>query len=193
MRKLKVINHMSLDGVIQSSPEDGFPYSDWGAPYRSPEGRDLLLQTYGERYDALVGRSTYDLWSTFWPKVPAGDPFADRLRAATKYVVTHRPESLEWGPFEAVGPDLVEGVERVKASAGPDLVCCGSSTLTSTLIQHGLVDELVVPLNPVLVGTGKRLFAEGTPGRTFELTGTTALASGIVLLSYRLGAPLPLA
>ena len=193
MRKLKVINHMSLDGVIQSSPEDGFPYSDWGAPYRSPEGRDLLLQTYGERYDALVGRSTYDLWSTFWPKVPAGDPFADRLRAATKYVVTHRPESLEWGPFEAVGPDLVEGVERVKASAGPDLVCCGSSTLTSTLIEHGLVDELVVPLNPVLVGTGKRLFAEGTPGRTFELTGTTALASGIVLLSYRLGAPLPLA
>ena len=193
MRKLKVINHMSLDGVIQNSPEDGFPYTDWGAPYRSIEGRDLMLQAYGERYDALVGRRTYDMWSTFWPNVPAGDPFSDRLRAATKYVVTHRPESLEWGPFEAVGPDLVEGVRQLKASDGPDLVCCGSSTLISTLLQHGLVDELVLAVNPVLVGTGKRLFAEGTPGRAFELTGTTALPSGIVLCTYALGAPLPLA
>jgi len=193
VRRLKVINHMSLDGVIQNSPEDGFPYTDWGAPYRSIEGRDLMLQAYGERYDALVGRRTYDMWSTFWPNVPAGDPFSDRLRAATKYVVTHRPESLEWGPFEAVGPDLVEGVRQLKASDGPDLVCCGSSTLISTLLQHGLVDELVLAVNPVLVGTGKRLFAEGTPGRAFELTGTTALPSGIVLCTYALGAPLPLA
>ena len=106
MRKLKVINHMSLDGVIQNSPEDGFPYPDWSAPYRSPEGRDFMLETYGARYDALIGRRTYDMWSTFWPDVPAGDPFADRLRAATKYVVTHRPESLEWGPFETVGPPV---------------------------------------------------------------------------------------
>jgi dihydrofolate reductase len=191
VRKLKVINHMSLDGVIQNSPEDGFPYADWGAPYRSPEGRDLLLQTYGERYDALLGRRTYDLWSQFWPHAPAGDPFGDRLRAATKYVVTHRPESLSWGPSEAVGPDLAEGVRRIKASDGPDLVCCGSSTLTSALLEHGLVDELVLPVNPVVVGTGKRLFAEGTPGRALELLGSTALASGIVVSSYRLGEPLP--
>ena len=193
MRKLKVINHMSLDGVIQNSPEDGFPYTDWGAPYRSPEGRDLMLEVYGERYDALLGRRTYDMWSTFWPNVPAGDPFADRLRAATKYVVTHRPQGLDWGPVEAVGPDLVEGVRRVKESDGPDLVCCGSSTLTSALILHGLVDELVLPINPVLVGTGKRLFAEGTPGRAFELAGTTALPSGIVVCAYTLGEPLELA
>ena len=193
MRRLKVINHMSLDGVIQNSPEDGFPYTDWGAPYRSPEGRDFMLEAYGARYDALLGRRTYDMWSTFWPNVPAGDPFADRLRAATKYVVTHRPDSLEWGPAEAVGPDLVEGVRRVKDSAGPDLVCCGSSTLTSALIEHGLVDELVLPINPVLVGAGKRLFEEGTPGRAFELVSTTAFASGIVVCAYALGEPLPLA
>ena len=193
MRKLTVINHLSLDGVIQNSPEDGFRYTDWGAPYRSPEGRELLLGAYGERYDALLGRRTYDLWSTFWPAVPAGDPFGDRLRAATKYVVTHRPDSLEWGPCEAVGPDVVDGVRRVKDSDGPDLVCCGSSTLTSTLIAHGLVDELVLPINPVLVGTGKRLFAEGTPGRAFTLASATALPSGIVVCAYKLGAPLPLA
>ena len=190
MRKLKVINHMSLDGVIQNSPEDGFPYSDWGAPYRSPEGREFMLEEYGERYDVLIGRRTYDLWSEFWPDVPAGDPFADRLRAATKYVVTHRPESLSWGPFESVGPDLVEGVGHVKESDGPDLVCCGSSTLISALIEHGLVDELVLPINPVVVGTGKRLFAAGTPGRTFQLVSTTALPTGIVVCAYTLGEPL---
>jgi dihydrofolate reductase len=191
VRALKIINHMSLDGVIQNSAEDGFPYADWGGPYRSQEGRDLMLEAYGERYDVLIGRRTYDLWSSFWPDVPVGDPFADRLRAATKYVVTHRPESLGWGPVEGVGPDLVVGVRRVTAADGPDLVCCGSSTLTSALIQHGLADELVLPINPVLLGTGKRLFGDGTPGRSFELTSTTALPSGIVVCAYRLGPPLP--
>lgn len=187
VRKLTIINHMSLDGVIQNSPEDGFPYPDWGARYRSPEGRDFMLEAYGTRYDVLVGRRTYDLWSRYWPSAPADDLFGERLRTATKYVVTHRPESLTWGPVEPVGPDLVEGVRRVKDSDGPDLVCSGSSTLTSTLIQHGLVDELVLPINPVLLGTGKRLFADGTPGRAFELTGTTSFASGIVVCTYRLG------
>lgn len=193
MRKLTIINHMSLDGVIQNSPENGFPYTDWSGPYRSSEGRDFMLQAYGERYDALIGRRTYDMWSTFWPDAPAGDPFGDRLRAATKYVVTHRPKTLQWGPFEAIGPDLVEGVHRVKESDGPDLVCSGSSTLASSLIQHGLADQLVLAISPVLVGTGKRMFTEGTPGRTFELASTTALPSGIVVCAYTLGEPLQLA
>ncbi len=151
-----------------------------------------MVEVYGARYDVLIGRRTYDLWSTYWPDAPAGDSFGDRLRSATKYVVTHRPESLEWGPFETVGPDLVEGVRRIKEADGPDLVCCGSSTLTSALIRHGLADELVLAINPVLVGTGKRLFAEGTPGRAFELAGTTTLASGIVVCAYTLGEPLSL-
>ncbi len=90
---------------------------------------------------------------------------ADRLNAATKYVVTHRPESLEWGPFEGVGPDLVEGVRRIKSQDGPGLVLSGSSTLTSTLLEHGLADEVVLIVSPVLLGTGKRLFAEGTPAQ----------------------------
>ena len=152
-----------------------------------------MPRAHGERYDVLIGRRTYDMWSTFWPDAPAGDPFGDRLRVAMKYVVTHRPESLEWGPFETVGPDLVEGVRRVKESDGPDLVCCGSSTLTPVLIEHGLADELVLPINPVLVGAGKRLFADCTPGRAFELAGTTALPSGIVVCAYTLGEPLQLA
>ena len=100
MRNLKIIEHISLDGVIQHATDDDFPYSDWTTPYRAPAGRDAILAVQGERFDLLLGRRTYDLWSEYWPKAPSG-PMADRLNAATKYVATHRPESLEWGPFEA--------------------------------------------------------------------------------------------
>ena len=100
---------------------------------------------------------------------------ADGLNAATKYVATHRPENLEWSPFEGLGPDLVEGVRRIKSQDGPDLVLSGSSTLTSTLLEHGLADEVLLVVYPVLLGTGKRFFAEGTPPRSFELVRSKAL------------------
>src|SRR6516162_3082635 len=139
MRKLKLIEHISLDGVIQASGEDDFPYNDWTAPYRTPAGRDLVLALQGERFDLLLGRRTYDIWSGFWPKAPKS-PMAERLNAATKYVVTHRPESLEWGPFQGIGPGVVESVRGLKAKGDKDLILAGSSTLTSALIEHGLVD-----------------------------------------------------
>src|ERR1700716_1340292 len=185
MRKLKIIEHISLDGVIQHSDDDGdFPYSDWTAPYRSPAGRDAILAAHGESFDLLLGRHTYDLWSGFWPKAPSS-PMSDRLNAATKYVATHRPESLEWGPFEGVGPDIVSGLRRIKSQGDRDLVLSGSSTLTSTLLEHGLADEVLLIVSPVLLGTGKRFFAEGTPPRSFELASTQALPSGIVVNAYK--------
>jgi dihydrofolate reductase len=189
MRKLKIIEHISLDGVMQSSGEDGFPYPDWTAPYRTPAGRDQLLAAHGERFDLLLGRRTYDMWSGFWPKAPSG-PFAGRLNAATKFVATHRPESLESGPFESVGPDLVEGVRRIKAQGSNDLILSGSSTLTSTVLENGLADEVVLAIYPAVLGTGKRFFTEGTPARAFELVGTQALPSGIILNTYKVAAPL---
>ena len=184
MRALKIIEHMSLDGVIQSSGEDGFPYAEWTAPYRTPAGRDLLLAEHGERFDLVLGRRTYDMWSGFWPKAPSS-PFADRLNAATKYVVTHRPESLEWGPFEGLGPDIVAGVRRIKSQDGPGLILSGSSTLTSTLLEAGLADEVLLIVYPVLLGTGKRFYAERTPARSLELFGTRALPTGIILSNYK--------
>jgi dihydrofolate reductase len=163
MRKLKIMEHISLDGVLQTSGEDGdFPYGDWTAPYRTPAGRDALLAAHGGKFDLLLGRRTYDAWSVFWPKAPSS-PMADGLNAAKKYVATHRPESLAWGPFEELGPDLVEGVRRIKSQDGPNLILWGSSTLTSTLLEHGLADEVLLVVYPVLLGTGKRLFAAGTP------------------------------
>jgi dihydrofolate reductase len=153
-------------------------------PYRTPAGRDVMLAAHGESFDLLLGRRTYDLWSGFWPKAPSS-PMADRLNAATKFIATHRPESLEWGPFESLGRDIVEGVRRVKSEDGPDLVLSGSSTLTSTLLEHELADEVLLVVYPVLLGTGKRLFAEGTPARSFELAGTQAMPSGVILSTYQ--------
>lgn len=185
MRTLKIIEHISLDGVIQVSGDDGdFPYGDWTAPYRTPAGRDAILAAHGERFDLLLGRRTYDAWAGYWPTAPSS-PIANRLNAATKFVATHRPEGLEWGPCETIGPDVVEGVRRIKSEDGPDLVLSGSSTLTSTLLEHGLVDDVLLVVYPVLLGTGKRFFAEGTPACSFELDGVEAMPSGITLSRYK--------
>ncbi len=196
MRKLKITEHISLDGVIQHSADDGineshFPYSDWTAPYRTPAGRDAVLAAYGERFDLLLGRRTYDIWSGFWPQAP-NSPMADRLNNATKYVATHRPESLEWGPFEGLGValGLVEAVRRIKSQPGPDLILSGSSTLTSSLLEHGLADELLLIVYPILLGKGKRLFAERTPGCSFGLVATQAFSSGVILSTYQFAGPL---
>jgi len=191
VRKLKLIEHISLDGVIQAGADTdgGFPYGDWTAPYRSPAGLAMVLAEYGESFDLLLGRRTYDLWSGYWPKAPKS-PMADRLNVATKYVVTHRPESLEWGPFKSVGSDLVEGVRGIKATDGPDLILSGSSTLTSALLEHGLADEVLLLVNPVLLGQGKRFFVEKTSARAFVLNSTKATPSGILVNHYKVAGPL---
>jgi len=189
MRKLRIMEHISLDGVIQSSGEDNFPYNDWTVSYRTPAGRDALAAAHGGSFDLLLGRRTYDMWSGFWPKAPSS-PMSDGLNAAKKYVATHRPESLAWGPFEGLGTDIVEGIRQVKSQDGPDLILWGSSTLTSLLLEHGLADEVLLVVYPVLLGTGKRLFAEGTPPCTFELVSTNALPSGVIFSMYKVAGPL---
>src|SRR6202790_3119548 len=190
MRKLKIIEHISLDGVIQVSGEDGdFPYGDWTAPYRTPAGREAIIAAHGGGFDLLLGRRTYDIWSGFWPKAPSS-PMADGLNTATKYIVTQRPESLEWGPFEGLGPDIVEGIRRIKSQDGPDVILWGSTTLISTLIEHGLADEVLLIVYPVLLGTGKRFFTEGTPPLSFELVNTKAMPTGVILSTYKVAGTL---
>jgi dihydrofolate reductase len=190
MRTIKLFEHISLDGLIQTSGEDDdLPYGEWTTPYRTLAGREAVTAAQGESFDLLLGRRTYDIWSTIWPKSPRS-AMADGINAATKFVATHRPESLEWGPFESVGPDIVADVRRIKSQDGPDLILWGSSTLTSTLLEHGLADEVLLIVYPVMLGTGKRFFAEGTPGRSFELVSTTAMPSGIIFCRYTVAEPL---
>jgi len=192
MRTLKLMEHISLDGVIQTKApgeDNDFPYGDWTAPYRTPEGRDALFARLGGPFDLLLGRHTYDLWSGFWPKAPS-TPMSDAINAATKYIVTHRPESLAWGPFEAVGPNLVEGIRRIKSQPGRHIILWGSCTLTSSVLEHGLADEIVLLVYPVLLGKGKRILADGTPPRSFELASTSTTPSGIIVNTYKAAAPL---
>ena len=185
MRKIRIFEHISLDGVIQhGNDDDGFRYSDWTAPYRAPAGAQTLAEAQGNRYDLLLGRRTYDLWATHWPKVKGG-PFADAINAATKYVATHRSDGLAWGPVEALGPDIVAGIRRVKATEGPDLIVWGSSTLTPVLLDQGLADELVLMVYPVLLGRGKRLFSDHLDGRELSLVSTKATATGMLINTYR--------
>jgi dihydrofolate reductase len=110
---------------------------------------------------------------------------ADRLNAATKYVATHRPESLGWGPFEALGPDIAEAVRRLKSQDGPDLILWGSSTLTSTLLEEGLADEVLLITYPVLLGKGKRILSEASAAVALEPVNSTAFPSGNSLSRYK--------
>ena len=185
MRTLKIVEHISLDGVIQNTTDnDGFPYSDWTAPYRTPEGSDAMLAAYGEKYDLILGRRTYDIWAGYWPNAPKGR-WSGGINAATKYDATHRPASLEWGPVQGFGPDIVESVRSIKSQNGPDIILSGSSTLTTTLLEHGLADEVWLAVYPVVLGTGKRFLAEGSPALSLELVGSRAFPSGIVFNSYK--------
>jgi dihydrofolate reductase len=182
MRKIRIFEHVSLDGVIEH--DDGYAYGAWTTPYRTPAGLAALLEAYGTSFDLLLGRHTYDLWSGFWPKA-GNSPMADRLNAATKYVATHRPDSLGWGPVKDLGADIIEGVRRIKSEDGPDLIVAGSSTLTSVLLGQGLVDEVVLIVYPVLLGRGKRLFSESIDARELTFVSTWTTPTGVLLNTYR--------
>jgi len=119
-----------------------------------------------------------------------GSPIADGLNAATKYVATHRPESLNWGPAKDVGTDSIAGIRSLKATDGPDLIVWGSSTLTSVLLGQQLVDEVVLLVCPVLLGRGKRFFSDSADPCALALVGTKATATGVLINTYRPVGPL---
>ena len=182
MRKIRIFEHVSLDGVIEH--DDGYAYGAWTAPYRSPAGLAAVLEAQGTGFDLLLGRRTYDAWAGFWPKA-GKSPMADLLNAATKYVATHRQGSLGWGPVGNLGADIMAGVRRVKSEEGPDLIVWGSSTLTSVLLGQGLVDEVVLIVYPVLLGRGKRFFSDTVGPRELALVSTKALPTGVIMNTYR--------
>ncbi|HTU27480.1 MAG TPA: dihydrofolate reductase family protein [Pirellulales bacterium] len=193
MRKIKIIEHVSLDGVIQAPGgpgEDGdHKHGGWMVPFAEPSIGQAIFAAQGERFDLLLGRHTYDIFASYWPKI-GDNPMADRLNAATKYVATHRPESLEWGPVESLGADIVEGLRRIKAGEGIDMIVWGSSTLTPVLLEHGLADEVFLIVCPVLLGTGKRIFSDIAPARELALVSTKATSTGVLLNTYRPVGPL---
>jgi dihydrofolate reductase len=192
MRTLKIMEHLSLDGLIAPGgrgEDSAFEDGGWSAPYRTPAGAAAVAEAFGTNFDLLLGRRTYDLWAAFWPKTKGG-PFADALNAATKYVATHRPDSLAWAPAAPLGPDLLDAVRPPQSHRRPRLVLCGSSTLTSLLLEHGLVEEVVLATYPLLLGQGKRLFSETADRLELALLHTKSTPTGIQINTYKHIGPL---
>lgn len=182
MRKIRIFEHISLDGVIEHDGD--YTYGAWTMPYRSPAGAALLFEAYGPNFDLLLARHTYDIFSNFWPN--AGDfPMANAINAATKYIVTHRPDSMKWGPVQHLGEDVIEAIRDLKSSDGPDLIVVGSSTLTSVLLDQGLADEVVLITYPVLLGRGKRLLSDSIDARELAFVGSKTTSTGLLINTYK--------
>lgn len=182
MRKIRIFEHISLDGVIEHDGD--YTYGAWTTPYRSPAGAAMLLEAYGPDFDLLLGRHTYDIFSNYWPV--AGDfPMANAINAATKYIVTHRPGSLEWGPVQYLGEDVIESIRDLKSTDGPDLIVLGSPTLTSMLLDQGLADEVVLITYPVLLGRGKRLLSDSITARELVFVDSKSTPTGLLINTYK--------
>ena len=184
MRQIRIMEHTSLDGVIQHENDENFAYGNWTIPFRSPAGLAAVVEAQGSSFDLLLGRHTYDSWSDYWPKA-GNTPIANSLNGATKYVATHRPDSLEWTPVMDLGTDIIAGIRSLKSTDGPDLLVCRSSTLTSILLEQGLVDEVVLLVYPVLLGRGKRFFSDSIDPCELALVSTKGTSTGVLINTYR--------
>lgn len=193
MRNIRIIEHISLDGVVQApggpdeDADSGFDHGGWAFPHFDEAVGEAIDAAHGTRFDLLLGRSTYDIFGAHWPEREG--PMADQLNAARKYVATHRPESLGWGPAEGLGSDIIAGLRKLKAGDGPDLIVWGSSTLTPVLIEHQLADEVVLLVFPVLIGRGKRIFSDTAAPSELKLIASKAAGSGVIINIYKPAGP----
>jgi dihydrofolate reductase len=187
MRKIIVLEHISLDGVIQApggSGEDtsgGFAYGGWIASYSDEVGGTLLRRQMNMPFDLLVGRKTFEIWASFWPQHADEWP---GVNIATKYVASNTMTSSEWKPSVFLNGDVAKKVAKIKQQPGPDLHVWGSSNLLQTLIRHDLVDMFWLMIYPITLGAGKRLFADGTIPAAFKVTESTVTASGVIVVNY---------
>jgi dihydrofolate reductase len=189
MRKLIVLTFVTLDGVMQApgGPEEdrsgGFKYGGWSMPYFDDVVGQAIGEQMGHPFDLLLGRKTYDIFAGFWPK--ATDPTGDAINRATKYVVTHRPVNTNWKKTVPIEGDVVSKIKKLKEEEGPELQVHGSSNLIQTLLKNDLVDELWLKIFPVTLGTGKRLFDEGTSPAEFSVVKSEISHGGVIVASYR--------
>jgi len=190
MRKIIVLSFITLDGVIQSggAPDEdtsnGFKYGGWAAPYLAVEdaAADEFMAKHRKSTDLLLGRKTFQVFASFWPEHEAMWPGVNDV---TKYVVSDSPMELTWQNSELITGDVVTRIKKLKESEGSDLQVHGSSNLAQTLFKHNLVDELLLVTFPITLGTGKRLFGEGTIPAAFALTDSLVTSNGMIAAYYR--------
>lgn len=193
MRKLIVLEHISLDGVIQSpgrpdeDPSGGFSYGGWVAPYSDENLGRVLGQQMNLPFDLLLGRKTFDIWEPYWPQHADAWP---GVNTAVKYVASNTRTSSEWQPSVFLSGDIAKKVAEIKQEQGPDLNVWGSSHLLQTLMAHDLVDVFWFMIYPVTLGSGKRLFAEGTIPAAFKLAESHVGSNGVILATYERTGPI---
>jgi dihydrofolate reductase len=187
MRKIIVHEHVSLDGVIQApgGPDEdvsnGFAYGGWSTPYSNEIVGTLLRKQMNMPFDLLLGRKTYEIWAPYWPQHADVWP---RANQATKYVASNTMTSGEWQPSEFLSGDIAEKITQIKQQQGPDLHVWGSGDLIQTLIKHDLVDVFWLMIYPITLGSGKRLFADGTIPAAFKVTESKVAPNGVIVVNY---------
>jgi len=187
MRKLIVLEHITLDGVIQApgGPDEDtssrFPYGGWISPYSDEILGTLIRRQMSLPFDLLLGRKTYDIWAPYWPH--HGDIWPG-VNTATKYVASNTITSGDWQPAIILRGDVASQVAEIKQQPGPDLHVWGSGHLLQTLISHDLVDAFWLIIYPLTLGVGKRLFAKGTIPAAFTVTESHVSSKGVIVANY---------
>jgi dihydrofolate reductase len=189
MRKVIVGTFLTLDGVMQApggpeeDPSGSFAYGGWSVNYWD----DMMGQVMGDMmnvpFDLLLGRRTYDIFAAYWPNA-SEQAGAKALNDATKYVVSRSRPTLEWGPSVLIDGDAAEGIAELKKGEGADLQVHGSGNLIQTLMRHNLVDQYRLWVFPLVIGSGKRLFADGTIPAGLKLVDSKVSTTGVVIGTY---------
>lgn len=189
MRELIATTFVTLDGVMQApgdSSEDvdgGFPYGGWSMTQWDDRMAEVMGGIMSKPFDLLLGRKTYELFAAYWPSAP-DDAGGKPLNAATKYVASRGRPELTWNPSILIEGEAAAGVAELKQQDGPQLQVHGSGELLQTLMERNLVDRYYVWMFPVLLGTGKRLFADGTMPSALKLVDHTVSTTGVVIGTY---------
>lgn len=187
MRKIIVLEFMSLDGVIQApgGPEEdtsnGFAYGGWTVPLSDDVMGEVMAKQMQTPFELLLGRKTYDIWAVYWPH--HGDIWPG-VNETKKYIASHQDMKLERENSILLKDNLVDELKKLKSQDGPNLHVYGSSNLVQTLLKNDLVDELWLKIYPVTLGSGKRLFGEGTIPAAFTLTESKVSSTGVIIASY---------
>ena len=181
MRKITVLSYITLDGVMQAAgaPEAGFEYGGWSAPYYDEALDEIAEKQKVPASDLLLGRKTFEMFAGFWPD---HEDIWPGVNDVTKYAVSTTVNESDWK--NSVFLKSVDDIKKVKNSEGADLQVHGSGNLIQTLLKHDLVDELWLKIYPLTLGSGKRLFADGTMPAAFKVTESTVSSTGIIIAKY---------
>ena len=185
MRKVIVSEFVTLDGVMEDpGGAEKFERGGWTMPYWNEEIGKVKFDELFASDALLLGRVTYQGFAAAWPSMTDEAGFADRMNSLPKFVVSTTLEKVEWNNSRLIKGNVAEEVSKLKQQPGQDILIAGSGELVHTLMQHDLIDEYRLLVYPVVLGSGKRLFKDGSK-TTLRLIETKTFRSGVVLLSYR--------